>query len=384
MTALLLLLVSCSFIGCTTEPIQNLAGTLRWSLLIGSEIHSAPAISPQGTIYITARDNNLYAISPWGELLWVYGAEVPIYSSPVLGENGTIFAGSEDGSMLAVTPEGAPDFVYGAGGHFASAPAISASGTLFYGQGNADTGASGGMIFALEPGYELNWSTGAPDYSPHFSPVIGSDGKYILPYGYGLYAFNPANGERNWTLTIQGEMTSHAPAVNENGIIYFGATDGVYAVTVDGELYWHYEMDMLEIFSPVIGTDGTIYIGTRDSNEAIHPAFFALTPDGTLKWSLNSYSGAAPPVIGSEGTVYWPTMKNRILAISEEGELEWVFVLPGRAEWSSEAPALAPDGTLFMGTITGALLAIRTDSKGLADSAWPRFRGGNHADGRVR
>lgn len=383
--SLLIPVLSLAFIGCTTEPERDLAaGTLRWSFLVGSEIHSAPAISPQGTIYITARDGNMYAFSPYGELLWVHGAEVPIYSSPVLGENGTIYAGSANGSMLAVTPGGAPDFVYGAGGHYSSAPAISATGTLFYGQGNADAGVSGGVIFALEPGDSLNWSRDAPDYSPHFSPVIDADGVYLLPYGNGLYAFNPASGDRNWTFTMSGEMTSHAPAISSDGIICFGATDGVYAVTTDGELLWHYEMSMLEIFSPVIGTDGTIYVGTRDGNEAVHPAFFALNPDGTLKWSFSSYGGAAPPIVGSDGTIYWPTMKNRLLAFSEEGELKWIFVLPGRAEWSSEAPALSPDGTLFMGTTTGVLLAINTDSRGLADSSWPRFRGNNRADGRVR
>ena len=180
------------------------------------------------------------------------------------------------------------------------------------------------------------------------------------------------------------EMTSRAPAVNSDGITFFGATDGVYAVTTDGELLWHYEIDAAEIFSPVIGIDGTIYIGTRNNNEAIHTAFYALNADGTLKWTVSSYDGTAPAVIGSNGTIYWPTMGTRILAISEDGKIEWVYQMPGRAEWSSEAPTLTPDGTLVMGTSTGLLLAIRTNSEGLADSDWPRFRGDNYAHGRVR
>ncbi|MFC1545648.1 PQQ-binding-like beta-propeller repeat protein [Gemmatimonadota bacterium] len=370
--------------GCIADPERELsAGTLRWSFLVGSEIHSAPAISLEGIIYFTARDGNMYALSPYGELLWVQGTEVPIYSSPAIGVNGLVYAGSEDGSMVSVDDGGAIDIIHESGGQNSSAPAISSSGRLFYGRESGDIEMPDGVIIALEPGYMLNWSAGAPDYVPHFSPVSSYDGEYILPYRFGLYSFNPTNGDRNWTYTIAAEMTSRAPAVNETGTIYFGATDGVYAVTTEGELFWYYEIDALEIFSPVIGADGTIYVGTRNSNEALHLAFFALNPDGTLKWSLNSFNGAAPPVIGSDGTVYWPTMENLILAISEEGKLEWAFVLPGRAAWSSEAPTLSPDGTLFMGTSTGVLLAIRTDSRGLADSAWPRFRGDNHADGRV-
>jgi len=378
-------ILAVAFTGCTTEPERDLAGTLRWSLIIGSEVHSAPAISPDGIIHITARDQRMYAISRNGDIIWNHDAGVPIYSSPVIGGDGSLFAGSQDGSLLAVTEDGAPGFVYGApAGFYTSAPAISAEGTLFYGQGNSGNGLDWGVFFALEPGYWLNWYIGASDWSAKFSPVINDDGEFILPYGYGLQGINPANGDRNWTYTTESEVTSHSPAIGSTGIIYFGATDGVYALTTDGDLFWHYEMDVQEVFSPVTGVDGTIYVGTRDGNEDQHPAFFALNADGTLRWSYTSHDGAAPPVVGSNGTIYWPTTKNRLLALSETGELDWMYILPGRAEWSSEAPALGPDGTLYMGTTTGLLLAIRTNSEGLADSSWPRFRGNNRADGRKR
>ncbi|MFC1530423.1 PQQ-binding-like beta-propeller repeat protein [Gemmatimonadota bacterium] len=371
--------------GCTTEPERDLAGTLRWSLLIGSEIHSAPAISPDGTIVITARDEQVYSISPFGQILWQQGAGVPLFSSPVIGGDGSIYVGSGDGSMLAWTEDGVPEFVYGApGGFYTTAPAISSEGTLFYGQGFSGTTLDWGVFFALEPGYWLNWYIGAWDWSAKLSPVISDDGEYILPYGYGVEGINPANGERSWTYTIESEVTSHSPAIDSDGIIYFGAKDGLHALTASGELFWHYEMDVEEVFSPVTGVDGTIYVSTRDLNENQHPALFAINADGTLKWSYTSYNGASPPVVGSNGTIYWPTTKNRLLALSETGELDWMYLLSGRAEWSSEAPSLGPDGTLYMGTTTGVLLAIRTNSQGLANSSWPRFRGNNQADGRKR
>ena len=47
-------------------------GTLRWKFPTGSNIHSAPCIGSDGTIYFGADNGVLYAINSLGSLVWSY------------------------------------------------------------------------------------------------------------------------------------------------------------------------------------------------------------------------------------------------------------------------------------------------------------------------
>ena len=221
------------------------------------------------------------------------------------------------------------------------------------------------------------------DWSPRYTPVIGPDGGYYLCGGEALYTFDPGNGEVLRSLETPGRVTSHSPAVDREGIIYLGTDRGLCAITSSGELAWHRELEVAGTFSPVIGSDGTIYCGTRDGSGTPHPALFAFDKEGNLKWSLVSDDGAAAPVVGTGDIIYWPVTGGVILAVDQAGRLDWRFEL-SRGEWASEAATLTGDGLLLMGTDTGRLYAIRTGSRGLAASVWPRYRGNNLADGRVR
>ncbi|MCH7472493.1 PQQ-like beta-propeller repeat protein, partial [bacterium] len=51
--------------------------------------------------------------------------------------------------------------------------------------------------------------------------------------------------------------------------------------------------------APAIGGDGTIYVGI-EYNE-----FYAINPDGTLKWSYTTGGAVfSAPAIGADGTIY--------------------------------------------------------------------------------
>jgi len=51
--------------------------------------------------------------------------------------------------------------------------------------------------------------------------------------------------------------------------------------------------------SPAIGADGTIYIGSRDTN------VYAINPDGSKKWEFATGGDVkSSPAIGADGTIY--------------------------------------------------------------------------------
>lgn len=61
------------------------------------------------------------------------------------------------------------------------------------------------------------------------------------------------------------------------------------------------------------------------------------------------------------------------------GTLKWRFKT-GREVYSS--PAIGQDGTIYVGSWDGNLYAIASDSEGLANSPWPKFRGNLRNTGR--
>ncbi|AEH51461.1 PQQ-binding-like beta-propeller repeat protein [Pseudothermotoga thermarum] len=64
-------------------------------------------------------------------------------------------------------------------------------------------------------------------------------------------------------------------------------------------LKWMYKTGGSVESSPVIGSDGTIYVGSWDKN------VYALDPNGTLKWRFETDDRViSSPAIGSDGTIY--------------------------------------------------------------------------------
>jgi len=63
---------------------------------------SAPSVGADGTIYVGSFDNNLYAISPAGYILWTVATGGPIESSPTIGSDGTVYVTSDDSKLYAI------------------------------------------------------------------------------------------------------------------------------------------------------------------------------------------------------------------------------------------------------------------------------------------
>lgn len=70
-------------------------------------ILSAPTVAADGTIYVGAQDDYLYAINPNGRLRWVQPMRGDVDSSPIIGPDGTLYVGSDDRGLWAFGP--APD-----------------------------------------------------------------------------------------------------------------------------------------------------------------------------------------------------------------------------------------------------------------------------------
>jgi outer membrane protein assembly factor BamB len=240
------------------------------------------------------------------------------------------------------------------------------------------------------------------------APAIGADGTIYFATGilihtsYGsLYAVTP-DGILKWTFDLDNnsdddniwtnDNNGASPAVAADGTIYvMDHRNVVYALNPDGTLKWKnnsYESGNtwhVGQKTPAVGTDGTLYVGADRT-------LYALDPEhGQATWQLDGLRGgnvcAVSAVVGADGTVYLAS-NDMFYALNPDGTLKWREHLQNGINWSS--PAIMPDGTLYIGAHhntpevmwLGKLVAIRTESFGLADSPWPKFRHDNRNTGR--
>jgi hypothetical protein len=102
-----------------------------WKYATGDMInHCAPAIAPDGTIYIGSCDHCLYALTPAGRLKWKFVTGRPVAASPAIAADGTIYFGSQDTHLYALYPDGQKKWELQADSPFASSPVITVEGTV--------------------------------------------------------------------------------------------------------------------------------------------------------------------------------------------------------------------------------------------------------------
>lgn len=144
----------------------------------------------------------------------------------------------------------------------------------------------------------------------------------------------------------------------------------------------------LLIGPPVVTERGDVAVyvhGTRDTSPRGALELFAA--DGTQRWTFPAaraarstpaggavFSGEATHLVGRAGIVYL-AMGNSVYAVDAiDGSERWR--LEGLGDVNEPGVNLSPNGDLYVRDAEGTLLAIATESFGLAASPWP-IPGGN-------
>ena len=162
------------------------------------------------------------------------------------------------------------------------------------------------------------------------------------------------------------------PAIGIDGSINFASPFWIFSsIREDGSNRWQFNTHGFARSKPAIGTDNTIYVGSKTN-------VFAINSDGTPKWiytdNLNLESA---PAIGKSGEIYltgdyfdeqsstplvYLFPPNRfLLALNPDGTKKWLF---GDGNDSFSAPAIAADGTIYIGSVS-KFYALNPDA-----SAW--------------
>lgn len=232
---------------------------------------------------------------------------------------------------------------YNAGADVYSSPAVSSTGIVYFGTSKSSTDVTASRILSLTPGATsatLRWA-------------------YTVPGTYSLIDASP-------TLSADGSM------------LFAGSwNNSVYALnTSNGTLRWSYATASYISSSPALGSDGTVYITSGDG------FLYALNPTATaalrLKWSfLSDGTIAASPAIGPDNSIVFATLGGTVTAVTSTGLVKWTRTVPtiaGRDSRIRASPAIAPDGTVYVGSgnyffyaLDGATGAIKWSFETLAE-----------------
>jgi len=155
---------------------------------------------------------------------------------------------------------------------------------------------------------------------------------------------------KKWAFKI-GDWVSSSPTIGTDGTIYVGSRDdNLYAINPNGSKKWAFKTANGVYSSPAIGSDGTIYVGSDDNY------LYAINPDGSKKWNFKTRDDVtSSPAIGSDGTIYVGSWDDNLYAIKPDGSKKWAFKTGGRV-YSS--PAIGSDGTIYVGSYDNNLYAI--------------------------
>ena len=199
----------------------------------------------------------------------------------------------------------------------------------------------------------------------------GGKTSYVDGDGPGNYSTIQAainDGDILWSFQTAGWIYS-TPAIDDNNNIYVGSYHALYKIDSSGNLVWTFPTDGWVSSSPTIAEDGTVYFGGGAENPPNpipgwgwviggDPSLYAVNPNGTLKWSYNagaSVDYSSPALSHNQDTVYIATGvsgskgASAIHAIdSKTGQKKWSYPV---GYWIFSAPAVARDGTIYVGTM---------------------------------
>ncbi|MBN2380063.1 PQQ-binding-like beta-propeller repeat protein [candidate division WOR-3 bacterium] len=193
----------------------------------------------------------------------------------------------------------------------------------------------------------IKWIYDLPGNSTY--PAIGDDGTVYLGSIDGLYAIT-TSGMLRWLFTTEEEVHSD-PTIGPDGTIYFGCDDNyLYALNPNGSLKWKFKAGAEVLSSPAIGVSGSLYFSSADSN------LYALTPEGEAEWKRKlDLPVNSNPIIGLDGIIYL-AHGHWLFAITPDNSVKWIYETPTGSE--IYYPAIGQDGTIYFGCEDSYLYAV--------------------------
>jgi outer membrane protein assembly factor BamB len=249
-------------------------GKVKWSLDTDGDADSGAAMTSDGAV-VFAAGRMVYAVTAAGYVRWRFTAKRKIYTAPAIGPQGRIFVGSQDHHVYALAPDGRVAWSLDLGADVDGAPAIDDHGAVY-------VGTDGDEVVRIDPddGHVV-WRANVGGYV-RGTLSVARNGDILA----GVYGPRPRaarlqadDGGIRGDFAVQGtgarDFGVHGGALEDAaGTLVFGAQDdAVYAVDASGKLLWRY-VSGGDVDAPAtLLSDGTLVVGSDDGSvRAFRPA----------------------------------------------------------------------------------------------------------------
>lgn len=325
----------------------------KW--LAVDKIKMSPILGPNGTIYV-GMGFRFCAINPNMTQKWCTPLHADVSASAAAighnppedpdGAGHTIFIGDRDNTVTAFRPDGTVKGEYNTNheGDVHSSPVIGPDGTVYFARNQA--GMLIGVVTALKRDWWLRTGTDRVKWEQVLgksilssAPTLSLDNStlYIGAVNGVLHAFDSNSGTKRWQVAVGTKISNSSPVVGPDGTIYIGCNNGLAAVKPNstntaGTLLWTFPTLINGVIgmvddTPALASDGSLYVGARyQSNRTL----FALRPtvSHTVPYWSFSRTGqeevGAFPVIGADGTIY-AAIGTGLYAFSPTGTQLWNY-----------------------------------------------------------
>ena len=232
---------------------------------------------------------------------------------------------------------------------------------------------------AFGPTGSTIWETPLPaaqsfDHTLLMAGGIGADGTVFVSGGDYVDAVRP-DGRIAWSAPMSscGVSKTHADletpasvgvAVGNDGTVYVPCLASpaawLAALNPDGSVKWTLQNDEPDATTPAVGPDGTIYVVVEKLvGNDFGGDLVAIAPDGTVKWRDQALLRVqttnlelTPPIVGDDGTIVVQD-GYALYDVGPDGTVRWTAPIP----FSGVSPAIGPDGTIYVSSLTNALEA---------------------------